>query len=184
MVELTEKQRGVVRGVIPAAALAVVGMGAVPLLLPASVLPSDEAGARLAWAMQWALLPMLTLMISIMRVANYRFASPQDIDGSGLTSGTPAIQILRAVLQNTLEQAVLAVLAYCIWSVTMPLRWLGTIPAAAGLFVAGRIVFTLGYARGAAGRATGFGLTAYPTFGMMAIVAVVLALRMFIWMVG
>lgn len=182
--ELTEKQKGVVRGVIPAAAVAVVGMGAVPLLLPVSVLPSDEAGARLAWAMAWALLPMLTLMIAIMRVANYRFASPEDIDGSGLTSGTARIQILRAVLQNTLEQAVLAVLAYCIWSVTMPLRWLGVIPAAAVLFVSGRIFFARGYERGAAGRATGFGLTAYPTFGMLVTLAVVSLFRLVGWLSG
>ena len=184
VVELTEKQKGVVRGAIPAAALAVAGMGAVPLLIPVSVLPSDEAGARLAWAMQWALLPMLTLMISIMRVANYRFASPLDIDGSGLTSASAPIQILRAVLQNTLEQAVLAVAAYLIWSAIMPIKWLRAIPMAALLFVAGRFLFTRGYTRGAAGRATGFGLTAYPTFGMMAIAAVVLALRMFSWMIG
>lgn len=169
---------------IPAAALAVVVMGTVPLLLPVSVLPSDETGARLAWALPWTLLPALALMISIMRVANYRFASPQDIDGSGLTNGTPAIQILRAVLQNTLEQALLAVLAYCIWSVTMPLRWLGVVPAAAVLFVTGRIFFARGYERGAAGRATGFGLTAYPTFGMLATLAAFLLFRLISWIVG
>lgn len=167
---------------IPAAALAVVVIGAVPLLLPVSVLPSDEGGARLAWAMAWALLPMLTLMIAIMRVANYRFASPGDIDGSGLTSGTAGIQILRAVLQNTLEQAVLAVAAYCIWSVTMPLRWQGVIPTAAVLFVTGRVLFARGYERGAARRATGFGLTAYPTFGMLVTLAVVSLFRLVSWM--
>jgi hypothetical protein len=182
VVELTEKQRGVVRGVIPAAALVVVGMGAVPLLLPVSVLPSDEAGARLAWAMAWALLPMLTLMIAIIRVANYRFASPEDIDGSGLTVGTARVLVLRAILQNTLEQAVLAVAAYLIWSALMPIKWLRAIPIAALLFVAGRVLFARGYQRGAAGRATGFGLTAYPTFGMLVTLAVVLLFRLVSWM--
>lgn len=75
----------------------------------------------------------------------------------------------------------LAIIAYCIWSVTMPLRWLGVIPAAALLFVIGRILFTVGYARGASGRATGFGLTAYPTFGMLATLAVVLLSRLIGW---
>ena len=172
------------RGVIPAAVLVVVGMGAVPLLLPVSVLPSDEAGARLAWAMAWALLPMLTLMIAIMRVANHRFASPEDIDGSGLTSGTPGIQILRAVLQNTLEQTVLATAAYLIWSAIMPLKWLRAIPVAALLFVTGRILFTRGYERGAAGRATGFGLTAYPTFGMLTALAAFVLFRLIRWTIG
>jgi hypothetical protein len=183
-VGLTEKQGGVVRGVIPAAAVAVVGMGAVPLLLPLSVLPLDEAGARLAWAMAWALLPMLTLMISIMRVANYRFASPEDIDGSGLTVGTARVLVLRAILQNTLEQVVLAVAAYSIWASVMPLKWLRAVPMAALLFFTGRILFTRGYQRGAAGRATGFGLTAYPTFGMLAALAAFLLFRLIRWMIG
>lgn len=84
----TDKQRGVIIGVIPAALATVLGMGGVSLLIPMSALPADTAGSRLAWAMQWALLPILTLMISIMRVANQRFSSPDDIDGSGLTAGT------------------------------------------------------------------------------------------------
>ena len=184
MVELTEKQRGVVRGVIPAAAAAVVGMGAVPLLLPLSVLPSDEAGARLVWALPWALLPMLALMISIMRVANHRFASPQDIDGSGLTVGSERVLVLRAILQNTLEQALLAVSAYLIWASVMPLSWLRAIPVAASLFVTGRICFARGYQRGAPGRATGFGLTAYPTFGMLATLTFVLIIRLLGRLVG
>jgi hypothetical protein len=183
-VELTEKQKGVVRGVIPAAAVVVVGMGAAPLLLPASVLPSDDAGARLAWAMAWALLPMLTLMIAIMRVANYRFASPEDIDGSGLTAGTARVLVLRAILQNTLEQAVLVVAAYLFWATLMPIKWLRAIPVAALLFVTGRILFTRGYERGAAGRATGFGLTAYPTFGMLAALAAFMLLRLISWIIG
>src|SRR3990170_5790080 len=176
--ELTNKQKGVVRNVIPAAGLTVVGLCGVSLLLPLNILPADEPGARIAWALKWALLPILTLMISIMRVANHRFSSPEDIDGSGLTDGTPHVCVLRAILQNTLEQAVLAVAAYAIWAAAMPYVWLRAIPIAALLFVAGRVLFARGYAQGAPGRATGFGLTAYPTFGMLVTVAIVLALRL------
>ncbi|HWH77325.1 MAG TPA: hypothetical protein VNT76_08130, partial [Candidatus Binatus sp.] len=64
------------------------------------------------------------------------------------------------------------------WSVTVPLRWLGVIPMAALLFVAGRVLFANGYERGAAGRATGFGLTAYPSFAMLATLSVVLIFRL------
>jgi len=175
---LTDKQKGVVRNVIPAAVLTVVGLCGVSLLIPMSVLPVNEPGARIAWALKWALLPVLTLMISIMRVANHRFSSPEDIDGSGLTDGTPQARVLRAILQNTLEQAVLAVAAYAIWAAVMPYAWLRVVPVAAVLFVAGRVLFARGYARGAPGRATGFGLTAYPTFGMLAAVAVALVFRL------
>jgi len=75
---------------------------------------------------------------------------------------------------------VLAVAAYLIWAVVMPHRWLWSIAIAALLFVAGRVLFTRGYTRGAAGRAMGFGLTAYPTFGMLAAVAVILAFRLLV----
>jgi hypothetical protein len=182
-VELTEKQRGVVRGVIPAALLSLVGLCGVSLLIPPSVLPVDEPGARLAWALQWSLLAILTLMVAIGRVANLRFYTPEDIDGAGLTDGTPQARLHRAILQNTLEQAVLAVAAYAIWAVVMPHSWLRSIAVAALLFVAGRLLFARGYTRGAPGRALGFGLTAYPTFGMLATVAVVLSLRLLNWLI-
>ena len=181
--KLTDKQKGVVRGVIPAALLTVAGLWGVSILLPMSLLPIDEPGARIAWALTWALVPVLTLMVSIMRVANYRFYTPEDIDGSGLTVGTSRVLVLRAILQNTLEQAALAVAAYLIWSAIMPLKWLRAIPVAAVLFVAGRILFTRGYEQGAPGRATGFGLTAYPTFGMLVTLAIVLGYRMIDWVV-
>jgi len=182
-VKLTDKQKGVVRNVIPAAVLTVVGLCGVSLVTPMGALPTDEPAARIAWALQWALLPILALMVSIMRVANYRFASPEDIDGSGLTAGTDRVLVLRAILQNTLEQAVLAVAAYLIWATVMPHSWLRAIPVAALLFVTGRILFARGYQRGAPGRALGFGLTAYPTFGMLATLALLLILRMFSWLV-
>jgi hypothetical protein len=179
-VDLTDKQKGVVRGVIPAAVLTIVGLGGVSLLLPVIVLPVDEPGARLAWALQWSLLPVLTLVVSIARVGNHRFYTPEDIDGGGLTNATPQARILQAILQNTLEQTVLAVAAYMIWAVVMPHHWLWSIAIAALLFVVGRILFIRGYTRGAAGRAMGFGLTAYPTFGMLAAVAVLLTFRLLV----
>ena len=177
----TEKQKGVIRGVIPAAVITVLGMGGVSLLIPMSALPADEAAARIAWALQWAVLPIFTLMISVMRVANYRFSSPDDIDGSGLAAGTDRVLVLRAILQNTLEQSVLAVAAYSIWATVMPHSWLRAIPIAALYFVTGRILFARGYERGAPGRAMGFGLTAYPTFGMVVTSAVALLLRFIHW---
>ncbi len=174
---LTDKQRGVIRGVVPAAAATVVGLGGVSWLIPMSALAADEPAARIAWTLQWVVLPTLTLMIFIMRVANHRFSTPEDIDGSGLTIGTSRILVLRAILQNTVEQALLAVAVYLIWAAVMPHSWLRAIPVAAILFVVGRILFASGYERGAAGRATGFGLTAYPTFGMLTTLATFLAWR-------
>ena len=66
----------------------------------------------------------------------------------------------------------------------MPHSWLRAIPVAAVLFVVGRILFASGYERAAAGRATGFGLTAYPTFGMLTLLAGALGLRILRWLAG
>jgi hypothetical protein len=152
-------------------------------LIPAAWLPIDLPAARMAWTLPWALLPLLALMVSIMRVGNHRFSTPEDIDGSGLTVGTQKIQILRAILQNTLEQAVLAIGVYLIGSVVLPHGWLRVIPAAALLFPIGRVLFAAGYAAGAGGRAMGFGLTAYPTFALLVTLIVLLGIRMSGWAV-
>ena len=180
---LNPKQQAVVRRA-PVAVMIVAVAVLVSRLIPAAALPADQPAARMAWALPWTILPLLTLMVSVMRVANHRFSSPEDIDGSGLTTGTARMLVLRAILQNTLEQAVLAVLAYLVWSVTMPVHWLGVIPTAAVLFTIGRALFAGGYERGAAGRAIGFGMTAYGTFGMLITLAVVLGLRQLGWLLN
>jgi MAPEG family len=180
---LNPKQQAVVRRA-PVALLIVVAAVSASGFIPSAALPADQPTARMAWALPWAILPLLALMVSIMRVANHRFATSEDIDGSGLTAGTQKIQILRAVLQNTLEQTVLAVGGYLIGAVALPHGWLRVIPAAALLFVIGRILFAAGYARGSDGRALGFGLTAYPTFTLLVIVATILLLRAAGWAVG
>jgi len=179
---LNPKQQAVVRRA-PVAVAIVAAAVLASRFIPIAALPVDQPAARMAWALPWAILPLLALMVSIMRVANHRFATAEDIDGSGLTVGTQKIQILRAILQNTLEQSVLAVGGYLIGSVALPHGWLRVIPAAALLFVIGRILFAIGYARGAGGRALGFGLTAYPTFMLLVIVAILLLLRGAGWMV-
>jgi uncharacterized protein involved in response to NO len=46
------------------------------------------------------------------------------------------------------------------------------VPVLAALFCAGRLLFWLGYERGAAARAVGFGLTFYPSLAVLIIAAV------------
>jgi len=179
---LNTKQKAVVRSVTLAAMIVAVALG-LSFAMPLTALPADDPGARVSWALMWAILPLLALMVSVMRVANHRFATPEDIDGSGLTVGTTRVHVLRALLQNTLEQAVLAAGAYGVGAVALPHGWLRFIPAAAVLFAIGRVLFARGYERGAAGRGLGFGLTAYPTFGLLVTVAIVLAGRLVRWFV-
>lgn len=115
------------------------------------------------------LLVALALAATIARVAKHRFTTPADLDGSGLTHGTDRVRSLNAVVQNTLEQAVLAIPTYLAAAMLLPERRSGMIAAAAVLFVIGRLSFARGYAQGAAGRAFGFGLTFYPTIALLAL---------------
>ena len=55
--------------------------------------------------------------------------------------------------------------------INTPRGWQGALPAAACLFVGGRVRFARGYAHGAPHRAVGFALTFYPTQALMIMVA-------------
>ena len=110
-------------------------------------------------------------MVNIGLLARHRFFTPEDIDGGGLTKGTPQAQVLQSTLQNTLEQTVLGLSTHIVWAVTMPPSWQTAVAAAAILFFVGRVLFWRGYVHGASARALGFALTFYPSVGMLILVA-------------
>jgi len=56
------------------------------------------------------------------------------------------------------------------WATLMPVSWMAAIPAAAILFLSGRVLFIRGYRGGAPSRAVGFALTFYPSVLMLVIV--------------
>ena len=145
---------------------------ALPIVaVPSGFLPDDKrAASAIAHALKWDVLLVLWLAASIASLARHRFLTPADIDGGGLSDGTPTAKVLQSVLQNTLEQVVLALSVHLIWAATMPWGWQAAIPAAAILFFLGRALFWRGYARGAPARALGFALTFYPSVAMLAVV--------------
>jgi uncharacterized membrane protein YecN with MAPEG domain len=173
---LTSKQRGVLKGMIAGATLAVVVLGAAILMGPSLLSPAASPAERVAFALRMDAFLALWLGISIGVLAKHRFFTPEDIDGGGLTHGTETAHILQAALQNTLEQTVLAVLVHSVWAVVMPIDWLSAIPAAVVLFLLGRVLFLRGYRGGAPSRALGFALTFYPSMFML-IAIVVAAIR-------
>jgi len=131
-------------------------------------LPVVPAGAeqRLALWLAASVSVSVWLLIGIALLARHRFFSPTDIDGGGLTEGTPAARLLQSLIQNTLEQAVLAIPAYGAWLWLAPEGRRGLVIVCAGLFGLGRLLFFLGYRFGAPARALGFTLTFYPTVGL------------------
>jgi hypothetical protein len=169
-VALSAKQRGVAAGMAAAAVVMAATLLAAACLLPAAWRPADPARA-----LRWLALLPLPLAASIAALAKHRFFTPEDIDGSGLTEGTGRARRLQAVLQNTLEQTVLMALAAGSFALVAPAARLGVVPAAAILFLAGRMCFAYGYAGGAPSRAFGFALTFYPALALAVVSAGYLA---------
>ncbi|GAB3672198.1 hypothetical protein GCM10028792_05840 [Salinisphaera aquimarina] len=151
-----------------ACALAIVIVGA--WLNPFSFQSEMGSAERLGIAIKASVLPAIFLAASVGRLAKHRFFTPEDIDGGGLTRGTERAMLLQSLLQNTLEQFALAVVAYCAWAVVMPATWLSVVPLAAVAFAVGRVMFFSGYEHGAPSRAIGFTLSFYPSVLMLACV--------------
>lgn len=156
-----KEQRGVAFGAAGALVVSVLSVWGWLTLGPAAPEPLAE---RLAGALRWQLLPALTLAVGVGRVANGRFSSPGDIAGAGFGEPSERIAQARAVLQNTTEQVLLALIVHLALAASAPIG-ARLVPVLAMLFLAGRVLFAAGYGRGAAGRAFGFGLTFYPSVG-------------------
>jgi uncharacterized MAPEG superfamily protein len=160
---LDDKQRGVLRNMLIALAITIALLTAVIIWPPVIFTPLTPLIDRFALTLGWDSLVLLCLVLSIGNLARHRFFTPADIDGGGLTSATERARVYQAILQNTLEQTVIAVIAHLVWTAVTDPGWYAAVPVAALMFVIGRILFAVGYAGGAPARAFGFALTFYPT---------------------
>lgn len=117
--------------------------------------------ARIEHVLRLELIVVAWLAAMIANVARLRFFSARDMSG-GPDGESGNVREARAVLQNTLEQVVLAVLAHLVvassFNPSAPF-----VVALVSLFSVGRLLFWVGYSRGAKGRALGFALTFYPS---------------------
>ncbi len=126
----------------------------------------NDQVARLAFAARWLLLPGLALFAGIAVVANQRFFVADAIDGAR-ASQSRLIEITLRYNQNTLEQTVLAAIAWAGLALSLPHEMLTLIPAMAIVFIVGRALFWVGYLIAPVARALGLGLSAYPTFAAL-----------------
>lgn len=172
---LTDKQTGVLRGMLAGLAITVAMLALAIHGVLTPLAPGSEAA--LAYLARWDLLVLACLAINVGLLARHRFFTPDDIDGGGLTAGTPTAHILQSMLQNTLEQTVLALGVHAAWAILMPQRFLPAVAVAAMLFAIGRALFWRGYASGAPHRALGFALTFYPQVAMLVLMAGWLVVR-------
>ncbi|WP_265923409.1 hypothetical protein [Cupriavidus nantongensis] len=96
-----------------------------------------SAGDRIAFALKADLPVFLWLAGCVRAVSKGRFLSSADIDGSGSASGppSPAIQVQVAVLQNSVEQTIMAVGAHLILATLLEGPELHLIPILVGLYL-------------------------------------------------
>jgi hypothetical protein len=174
---LNAEQRRVLRGMALALIVTflVLGLGASlawPLL---PVLPRLED--RLAFTLRCDLFIVAWLAAGIAAVARGRFFSAADIQGSGFSAPGPLIAVAAAVLQNTLEQVVLALVVHLALASLLRGREMVLIPLLVALFCGGRLAFWIGYRRRAGNRALGFGLTFYPSALALGLTVLLLIVR-------
>ncbi|MGK6318551.1 MAPEG family protein [Sphingomonas sp. DT-204] len=115
-------------------------------------------------ALRWLVLSGACLLAGIALTAAHRFSSPEAIDG-GSPAGDDRLTRLLRYNRNTAEQLLLVAVAWPALAATHPPAAVALIPPLAGLFVAGRLAFGLGY-RSPPVRAMGFGLCFYPTVAL------------------
>jgi hypothetical protein len=163
---MLRKQLLLMLGGAPAFLLAAVVCLNAPRLFGFVALPADDPANRLAFALRWLLLPGLTLLAGIVAAGRRGFIADA-IDGTR----TPASHSLEINLRynlNTLEQSVLAAIAWAGLVLALPREQLALIPAMAFLFVFGRITFWIGYLLNPLARAFGMVLTVLPTLAAYA----------------
>ncbi|HEY1612593.1 MAG TPA: MAPEG family protein [Rhizomicrobium sp.] len=124
-------------------------------------LPPDDTAGRLAFALRWLLFPGLTLLVGVVGAARRGFYRDA-IDGTR-TPANHGLEINLRYNQNTLEQTVLAAIAWAGLALALPHDRLVLIPAMAWLFVIGRLTFWVGYLIYPVGRVFGMVLTVMPT---------------------
>jgi hypothetical protein len=126
-----------------------------------AVLPADSVAGRLAFAARWLMIPGLTLLAGIWAASRRGFIADA-IDGTRSPS-SHSLEINLRYNQNTLEQTVLAAIAWSNLSLALPQEQLLLIPAAAFLFGIGRAAFWIGYLVYPMARAFGMVMTVLPT---------------------
>jgi uncharacterized BrkB/YihY/UPF0761 family membrane protein len=161
--ELKVEQGKVLKGAIAAIVLATTVLAAVyfgPRLVEGK--PDDLRSLLAFWAAM-SLVPLLFILIGIGMVSHGRRNSAHDIVGAAYSAPSPRIAVAAAFLQNTLEQAVVAMASHLAVLLLVGASMMGLIAASVLLFAIGRVSFLRGYSRGAGARSFGMALTAVPT---------------------
>lgn len=176
---MNAEQREIAARSAAAIALSAAAVAAAWLWLPPALLgatPDMATADRLAYALKADLPVFLWLGGCLRAVASIRFRSDADRPGAAYGSPSARLAVPAAVLQNSLEQTVLAVGAHLVLATVLRGEEMILLPVLVALYLAGRVFFVLGYARGAAARAFGMALTGTSTIAAFGVALVLMGL--------
>ncbi len=158
---LLQKQLAGTAGAFAAMVVAAIVFIFAPDMRPWFTLPDDNMGARLAFVATWLVWPGLMLLAGIHGAARRGFFADA-IDGTR-TPSNHSLEINLRYNVNTVEQIVLAAIAWAALAVVLPRDDLIVIPLMSILFVVGRVTFWIGYLLHPMARTFGMTLTVIPT---------------------
>jgi hypothetical protein len=161
---MTRDQKIVAIGAASGVAAMIVAIAGVYQLWPSSLSLVDNS-SRLAYALQANAFAVIPLLAGIIAVGNNRFLS-EAIDPT-LQKEDAATQINSRVLDNTLQQFILFLVATTALSINLTAAQMRIIPAATIVFVAARLAFWVGYRIHPLYRAFGMAATAYLNIGLL-----------------
>jgi len=161
---MTSDQKTVAIGAASGVAAMIVSVATLYLFWPSN--PSyTEIGGRLAFTFQASAFAILPLLAGIVTVGNDRFFT-EAIDPT-LRKEDVATQINGRVVENTLQQSVLFLVATTALCVNLTSAQMRIIPAAVIVFIVARMAFWVGYRIHPLYRAFGMAATAYLNVGLL-----------------
>jgi uncharacterized membrane protein YecN with MAPEG domain len=175
---LRSEQKKIRRAALWASVLCVFKFAAGYVVLPLLFYFPIDLLDRLVFALRIDVFVLLWILICVRMVSRVRFYSAADMGGSAAGPPSAQLAIKAAFLQNTLEQAVIAVAVHLVLATLLRGSALSLIVVAVILFSIGRVAFYVGYPRGAGGRAFGMVVTVLPTLAgfVLAIVLLIAAM--------
>jgi hypothetical protein len=161
---MTRDQKIVAVGAASGVATMIAAVAGIYHLLPGNPGLADVS-SRLAYALQANAIAVVPLLLGIITIGNNRFLS-EAIDPT-LRKEDVATQINSRVVENTMQQFVLFLVATTALSANLTSAQMRIILAAAIVFVIARITFWIGYRIHPLYRAFGMAATVYLNLGLL-----------------
>lgn len=168
-IDLEKEVRGIRAAAVKALALCAACFAAGYVLLPNYfAFPATTIDA-LIFTVRVDLFMLLWVVAAVGLVSHARRQSADDIGAAASGVPSQSVRMKVAFLQNTLEQAFMAIGSHLVFSTLFSGPALSLVIVAVVLFAIGRVTFYRAYPRGAAARAFGMVTTVIPTMVIVAL---------------